>query len=363
MQEELQEVVDEIARVLGAPATLEDRAFRLLAHAAHSGELDEVRQQSILRRRATDEVRAYFEGYGIATAPGPVRIPADAELRVLARVCVPLRHSGVTYGYLWLLDTGEVTDDRLARIAPLVTRAAAVLAQDARGRQDLGDLLAGLFSADPERRAAALARLGPGGPDAPSVPRGPVVAIAVRAGRERVAPLWTLPRGVLARTGDPVAVLAPASSADRVADAVQAMYGTAAGVGAVRGDMGEAWRSWREAVGALRVAERVPSFAPVARWPELGAYRVLARLPAEGLRELAAEAAPLAAEPDLARTVEVYLDRAGHVQETARLLGVHRQTLYYRLAKAERLTGADLADGGDRLRLHLALKAAHMTAL
>src|SRR5690606_6383345 len=85
VQEELQEVVDEIARVLGAPATLEDRAFRLLAHAAHSGELDEVRQQSILRRRATDEVRAYFEGYGIATAPGPVRIPADAELRVLAR--------------------------------------------------------------------------------------------------------------------------------------------------------------------------------------------------------------------------------------------------------------------------------------
>src|SRR5690606_29400561 len=147
-----------------------------------------------------------------------------------------------------------------------------------------------------------------------------------------------------------VAVLAPASSADRVADAVQAMYGTAAGVGAVRGDMGEAWRSWREAVGALRVAERVPSFAPVARWPELGAYRVLARLPAEGLRELAGAG-------------EVYLDRAGHVQETARLLGVHRQTLYYRLAKAERLTGADLADGGDRLRLHLALKAAHMTAL
>ena len=77
MQEDLQESVDEIARLLGAPATLEDRSFQLLAYAEQSGDLDEVRRQSILRRRATPEVRAYFEGYGIASAPGPVRIPAD----------------------------------------------------------------------------------------------------------------------------------------------------------------------------------------------------------------------------------------------------------------------------------------------
>jgi DNA-binding PucR family transcriptional regulator len=40
---------------------------------------------------------------------------------------------------------------------------------------------------------------------------------------------------------------------------------------------------------------------------------------------------------------------------------VHRQTLYYRLGKAERLTGCDLADGRERLLLHLALKAARLT--
>ena len=33
---------------------------------------------------------------------------------------------------------------------------------------------------------------------------------------------------------------------------------------------------------------------------------------------------------------------------------MHRQTLYYRLRRIEALTGLDLADGRDRLRLHLA---------
>ncbi|MFC6082927.1 PucR family transcriptional regulator [Sphaerisporangium aureirubrum] len=347
---DLQELVEEIARILGAPATLEDRAFQLLAYAAHSGdidgEIDTVRRESILRRRASDEVRAYFEGYGIAAAAGPVRIPADKGLGVLARVCVPLRHGGVTYGYLWLLDSGELDDERLARAAPLVERAAAALAREARSRQDLGARLRDLLSADPEMRAAS-------GLDLPL----PVAAVAVHSAYGRVVPLWTLPRGVIADAGDPVtAVLAPAGQARAVAEAVQAMYGTAAGVGAPRDDWNEVWRSWREATLALRAAQRVPAFAPVAEWAALGAHRLLVRLSAAELADLAAPARPLDAE--LARTVEEYLDHGGRARETAGALGVHRQTLYYRLAKAGRLTGLDLARGEDRLTLHLALKAA-----
>ncbi|MFC7587309.1 PucR family transcriptional regulator [Nonomuraea antimicrobica] len=87
-------------------------------------------------------------------------------------------------------------------------------------------------------------------------------------------------------------------------------------------------------------------------------HRLLARLGQADLRELAAETAALDAE--LAQTVEVYLDRGGHVQKTAAELGVHRQTLYYRLGKAERLTHRDLSDGDDRLAVHLGLKAAHL---
>ncbi|GII86227.1 transcriptional regulator [Sphaerisporangium siamense] len=345
---DLQETVDEIAGILDASATLEDRSFQMLAYAAQSGDIDTVRRESILRRRASDEVRAYFEGYGIASAEGPVRIPADRGLGVLARVCVPLRHRGVTYGYLWLLDSGALGDERLARVAPLVERAAAALAREARSRQDLGARLRDLLSADPELRASAAIDL-----------PGPCAAIAVQSGTGGVVPLWTLPRGVIADAGDPVtAVLVPAAQAEAVAARVIGMYGTAAGIGGVRDDVGEAWRSWREATLALRVAQRVPRHAPVACWSSLGVHRLLARLSAAELADLAAEAAVL--DGELAHTVGTYLDHAGHAGETAARLGVHRQTLYYRLAKAERATGLDLADGEDRLVLHLGLKAAEL---
>ncbi|MEU5865889.1 helix-turn-helix domain-containing protein [Nonomuraea sp. NPDC047529] len=344
---DLQEIVDEIAATLGASATLEDRSFRLLAYGAQHGDIDTVRQESILRRRATGEVRDYFERYGIARAGGPVRIPADAELKVLARVCWPLRHGEVTYGYLWLLDSGSLADEALGRVAPLVARAAAALAQEARSRQDLGRGLLALLSADPEERAAASIE----------VP-GPVAAVAVRESSERVAALWTLPRGVLARTGSPVALLAPAHLAGEVAQTLQSAYGTAAGIGAPRSDPAEAWQSWREARQALRIAEHFPRHAPIARWQDLGVHRLLARLGRSDLCELAAETAALDAE--LAQTLEVYLDLGGHAQKTAAELGIHRQTLYYRLGKAERLLHRDLSEGDDRLTVHLALKAARL---
>jgi DNA-binding PucR family transcriptional regulator len=58
--------------------------------------------------------------------------------------------------------------------------------------------------------------------------------------------------------------------------------------------------------------------------------------------------------------VEVYLDLGGHANQAAAELGVHRQTLYYRLGKAERLTHRDLSDGDDRLTVHLGLKAGRL---
>ncbi|BFO15594.1 hypothetical protein SHKM778_19820 [Streptomyces sp. KM77-8] len=77
-----QELVDEISELLGAPATLENRDFELIVFGAYDSEgdldpsaLDPVRTRSILTRRSTAAVRAWFEGFGITRATGPVRVP------------------------------------------------------------------------------------------------------------------------------------------------------------------------------------------------------------------------------------------------------------------------------------------------
>jgi DNA-binding PucR family transcriptional regulator len=94
-------------------------------------------------------------------------------------------------------------------------------------------------------------------------------------------------------------------------------------------------------------------------WPDLGVFRLLGIAPDPALRQALAQPGidRLIREggPDLVHTARVYLDQAGGAQRTAQVLGIHRQTLYHRLERIEAITGFDLASGGDRLALHLAL--------
>ncbi|WP_037888721.1 PucR family transcriptional regulator, partial [Streptomyces sp. Tu 6176] len=99
---------------------------------------------------------------------------------------------------------------------------------------------------------------------------------------------------------------------------------------------------------------------PVAQWARIGPYRLLTSLTGEAAHDAAVAPLLSPAHQELARTAEVYLDCAGQAGRTAAELGVHRQTLYYRLSRVEQLTGLDLDDGEDRLLLHMALKAARL---
>ncbi|MFD0884960.1 PucR family transcriptional regulator, partial [Streptosporangium algeriense] len=105
-----------------------------------------------------------------------------------------------------------------------------------------------------------------------------------------------------------------------------------------------------------RAAVAEPVLGPVAGWPDLGVYRLLAE-PGR------ISPGPLHEHPALAATLETYLDSGGDAQETARLLHLHRTSLYYRLTRIEEITGRSLKDGANRLELHLALKLARWNAV
>ncbi|MEU0517108.1 helix-turn-helix domain-containing protein [Streptosporangium sp. NPDC006007] len=73
----------------------------------------------------------------------------------------------------------------------------------------------------------------------------------------------------------------------------------------------------------------------------------------------------LASDKDgtLTRTLEAFLDHAGDVKETSEILNLHRTSLYYRLSRAEEITGLTLSDGNNRLALHLGLKVARLAGI
>ncbi|MFB8776164.1 PucR family transcriptional regulator, partial [Streptomyces broussonetiae] len=152
-----QELVDEISELLGAPATLENRDFELIAFGAYDSEgdldpsaLDPVRTRSILTRRSTAAVRAWFEGFGITRATGPVRIPRTPEAGVhRGRICLPVRHRGVVLGYVWLLDSDPgPTDAQLTAAMEVTVRIGALLADEAQHGADLSRELRAVLGAE-----------------------------------------------------------------------------------------------------------------------------------------------------------------------------------------------------------------------
>ena len=58
---------------------------------------------------------------------------------------------------------------------------------------------------------------------------------------------------------------------------------------------------------------------------------------------------------DLVKTLKAYFDTGANVSEAADRLFLHRNSMIYRLARVEKLTGLDLKDPRARLALQLGL--------
>jgi DNA-binding PucR family transcriptional regulator len=120
--------------------------------------------------------------------------------------------------------------------------------------------------------------------------------------------------------------------------------------------------AYRQAALALRVARARKREAPVAAWPELGADRLVAQLPAGALGDLPEGLAHLLREePGLVETLSAFLEAGGEIKATAAALSLHRSGLYYRLRRIEELSGLDLSRGDDRLLAHLAIRTEQMS--
>ncbi len=411
MRGEYQQLVDEISAALGAPATLEDRDFVLIAFGAHEGDedldlmMDPVRTRSILQRRSTAAVRAWFEAFGIAGAQAPLRIPPDPAAGVFrGRICLPVRYRGVVHGYVWLLDDGHLAgldlsvpfaDPRLAQAMESAARIGALLAAEARAGAELGELLRELLTARPAGREVARGALrealGPAadgplalvavapwravGEDGEADQPGPDAGGSALAAQSGVAAMCAVPAALpdgsaaLAALIRLRAVSSPApamAAADRLLRSPRAGRPegapalAAAGIGTPRKGLAELPDAWAEALAAARAAGAERRLGPVAEWAGIGPYRVLTGLTAERTADPAVLPLLAPAHTELARTAEVYLDCAGQAGRAAAALGIHRQTLYYRLGRVEQLTGLDLDDGEDRLLLHMTLKAARL---
>lgn len=122
-------------------------------------------------------------------------------------------------------------------------------------------------------------------------------------------------------------------------------------------------RAVHQAEQAVDVGTRIGRNGQVVPYDDLGIYRLLLRI--GDMRELWAFAddvlGPLIDHdmghtPDLVRTLSEYLRHQGSLKQVARSLGVHPNTVGYRIQRIEKMTGLDLSDPDDRLLSHVAVK-------
>jgi PucR family transcriptional regulator, purine catabolism regulatory protein len=135
------------------------------------------------------------------------------------------------------------------------------------------------------------------------------------------------------------------------------------GVGSVRDGIAGIRRSHQEARQALTLGRRLHGAGSLTRFDDLGVHRLI--YAAEGLPELRGLYQETLGDlidydrqnsAELIHTLDAFFAANGSPKEAAERLGVHRNTVLYRLDRIRDITGYDLDDAATRLRLHLALQ-------
>jgi len=365
--------VDDLADALGRPVALEDRRWRLLAFSAHTDLEDRVRQASILSRAAPPEVAAWLDTLGLERAGETVETPANPAIGMGPRTCAPVRHDGAPLGFLWVIPGAVPLDDAQRATLVATARAAATTLWAARAGGDeararIASLLGALLD-DPD--AAVRARAAGELAARQGWTRGARFAVALTEGdgaaeiAERARRRWHADGLVWRVRGEVATVVAHLGGGHGAATLARALVDagvatTQAAASAPFADLALAHDALGAAGAALIAVQHVPALGPAAAADGLGSWPAVARLWDASGRPGIPEPLPalLAGRggAELAEALEAVLDAAGDVAAAARVLHVHRATLYRRLARAEELTGLAVTSGDDRLRIHLALR-------
>ncbi|MGE0215852.1 PucR family transcriptional regulator [Mycolicibacterium sp.] len=376
-------LADSLADAIGGAVTIEDRHSRVLAYSRLQQHADEARVATILGRQMPDELRAHFAASGVtrhlSSSDAPMFVPPSPEHGMSGRMVVAARAGREVLGSVWVACTADLTG---APLAALVDGARMVALHLLRSRA----------SADLERQVESDLVIGllDGTVDAPTVisklalPTSGlrVIALRSRMGDERHAALllaferattgfgWSRPgRSTLSDTTIyTVLPSEPSDTARRWVDGVRAALPKQAivyaGISAaatvldlpaardeadeclalheMRAGSGEAPiydESWDDIVlRRLRIAARV------GRAPQRGPVADLARHDREHATQYVA-------------TLRAWLTAQGDPHEAAERLGVHENTVRYRMRKMAEVTDLELGDPRKRLAMTVELAA------
>ena len=384
--DELFALANAIAAVIGGSVAIEDMDRRVLAYSSLTDQrIDALREQGILDRHVPDMERNLMQYRAVLAADGVVRFAEKTD--EFARSAVAIKAGTQPLGTIWAIEgnVGLTSDGERALLDG--ARLAAL------------HMLRGLNATDLELHAReSTLRAALDGSLAPhdiafrlSLPGGAdlaLVGFAAMPDGNGDAPLIThvsaalaryvsayRPEAAVATTARAVYILLPGSSN---ASATRFAAGAVAATRTGFGDLVRAAISYsssdaaalpimrRDVDDILRVTVAAPGLPAVARLADVHARVLLAHLNDELTREPRLQhpgvVSMLAYDREHATeygsSIAAWLDAVGDIAEAATKLGVHPNTLRYRLRRVDQLFDISLAHPDDRLSAWLQLRRA-----
>ncbi|QEN14341.1 PucR family transcriptional regulator [Mycolicibacterium sp. ELW1] len=377
-------LTDSLAEAIGGAVIIEDRLCRVLAYSRLHQHADPARAATILERQAPKGIRAFFAARGVYThlvaSDEPLFVAQDADHGMTGRMVVAARSGRELLGSVWVecgapLDgaalTALIDGARTVALHLLRSRASADLE-----RQIETELVIRLLEGTADAATAA-SRLG--------LPHSLLRVIAVQAfiGAERDASLllaferattgfgWSRPgrsalagntvytllpgepsatarkwvAGLRAALPEQVTVLAgisgPAGAADLVAARREADECLALHEVWARGTTPPAYdESWDDIL-----LQRLRTAARTGRSPDRGPVAELRRHDEANATEYVV-------------TLQAWLEGQGDPAEAGERLGIHENTVRYRLRKMADIANLQLDDAKKRLAMMIELAAA-----
>ncbi|MCL7747521.1 PucR family transcriptional regulator [Halalkalibacter alkaliphilus] len=395
----LEEFVDAISERFLCPVTIEDANHHLLAYSSHDEGTDAARISTIIGRRVPERVIHRFWKEGVIPtlnqSDEPLVIPEIGEIGLGNRVAISIRQNQEVLGYIWVLEIGcTLNDQDLTDLKLIASKAKNQLLQlnlqKKKKEKSHQELLWQIITGDIESHQTIACQLSNIGLHL-NKPLGMILFTFDSMDRELYKKLVYTAKtiqkvNILIETLDGnqlIFLFSPTSTKNELNDVfdfidtfkaqVKDRFGITdlqSGCGYLYENYNSLKRSYNEAAKVIAFKKAFPlELSNVTFYHELGVFRYIDILKnTEEIRRLPVSPAiqklqnyDLENRSNFLETLEVILDKDGNMNEAAKSLHCHVNTLTYRLKRIQDITSIQLKDPAQKLGLYLDIKLSRTT--
>lgn len=390
----LEEFADVVSEVLHCPITIEDANHRLIAYSTHDERTDPARVSTIIGRRVPEKVINALWKEGVIPAllksREPIRVKTLDEIGLGDRVAVSIWKKEEVLGFIWALEVDKHLDEHALVLLKQAAEAAKNKLLQLQNRKNKKEerfqeffwkLLTGHIQSNKETMENfQVLQISPPSSFTIAVlqfqkditnEEEKQISYLLQTNQRLKTALYTIDHHQLILLISLEGIDQPLNLLnDFVSTFVQKMaerFGVKAinpAFSSVYDDYQKVEKAYREALIVLSMKERFPSEVnTIHGYQNLGIYQfidiLLEKRTNDGYENHALKKLQEYDEKhnsDLVETLEVFLNKDNNVNEAAKALNVHTNTLNYRLKRISEIGEINLKDPNQKMTLYIDLK-------